>query len=77
MSSSWSIWLLGHEDYENLLTCDFVCHGVPSPGVFKKYIDYKEEKERSKLIKIEMRTKKRSWVSPFGMSHYNNGKQKD
>ncbi len=69
---------LGHEDYENLLTCDFVCHGVPSPGVFKKYIDYKEEKERSKLIKIEMRTKKRSWVSPFGMSHvYNNGKQKE
>ena len=28
---------LGHEDYENLLTCDFVCHRLPSPGVSKIY----------------------------------------
>jgi coenzyme F420-reducing hydrogenase beta subunit len=27
------------KDYENLLTVDLVCHGVPSPGVWKKYID--------------------------------------
>ena len=25
------------EDYENLITVDIICHGVPSPGVFKKY----------------------------------------
>ena len=24
--------------YENLVTIDFVCHGVPSPGVFRKYL---------------------------------------
>lgn len=26
------------KDYENLITLDFVCHGVPSPGVFRWYL---------------------------------------
>lgn len=26
------------KEYENLLTVDFICHGVPSPGVFRWYI---------------------------------------
>lgn len=25
-------------DYENLFCCDFVCHGVPSPSIFRKYV---------------------------------------
>ena len=27
------------KDYENLLTVDFVCHGVPSPMVWRKYLE--------------------------------------
>ena len=27
------------KDYANLLTVDFLCHGVPSPGVWKKYVE--------------------------------------
>ena len=27
-------------DYENLLTVDVVCHGVPSPGVWRSYLEY-------------------------------------
>ena len=27
------------KDYENLLTVDFVCHGVPSPLVWRKYLE--------------------------------------
>lgn len=26
------------KEYENLLTVDFICHGVPSPGVFRWYL---------------------------------------
>lgn len=26
------------KEYTNLLTVDFICHGVPSPGVFRQYI---------------------------------------
>lgn len=27
------------KDYDNLLTVDFICHGVPSPGVWYKYLE--------------------------------------
>ena len=30
---------LGKKMYSNLLTVDFVCHGVPSPKVFRLYLD--------------------------------------
>ena len=26
------------KEYDNLLTLDFVCHGVPSPGIWRKYL---------------------------------------
>ena len=26
------------KEYKNLLTVDFVCHGVPSPGIWRKYL---------------------------------------
>lgn len=27
------------KEYENLLTVDFICHGVPSPGVWRRYLE--------------------------------------
>lgn len=30
---------LGRE-YDNLITCDLICHGVPSPRLFKEYIHF-------------------------------------
>lgn len=27
------------KEYENLLAVDFICHGVPSPGVWRKYLE--------------------------------------
>jgi len=27
------------KDYEKLITVDFICHGVPSPGIWKKYLE--------------------------------------
>lgn len=27
------------KEYNNLLAVDFICHGVPSPGVWKRYLD--------------------------------------
>lgn len=29
---------LGNKDYFNLLAVDFLCHGVPSPGVWRRYL---------------------------------------
>ena len=32
------------KDYSNLITVDLICHGVPSPGVFKWYLQEKVNK---------------------------------
>lgn len=50
------------KDYDNLITIDLVCHGVPSPELFKKYVKYLEEKYNSKIIEYQFRSKeKNSW----------------
>ncbi len=38
-------------DYENLITVDIVCHAVPSPLVWRKYLNY--EKNKNKLNNIK------------------------
>ena len=32
------------KDYQNLITIDIVCHAVPSPLVWRKYLDYEKKK---------------------------------
>jgi coenzyme F420-reducing hydrogenase beta subunit len=46
---------------ENILTCDLVCHGVPSLDLFKKYINKLEVKNKSKVKKISFRSKREGW----------------
>lgn len=44
------------KDYPNLLAVDCLCHGVPSPGVWRKYLSetfstpYKKERKNSKVL---------------------------
>lgn len=50
------------KDYENLLTCDLVCHGVPSQKLFQKYLSYLENKYHKKIKKYDFRNKeKKGW----------------
>lgn len=46
---------LGHE-YDNLVTIDLLCHGVPSSKVLKKYISEKEA-QHGKISNLKFRTK--------------------
>ena len=46
---------------ENLVTIDFICHGVPSPSVFKKYINWLEKKYNDKLTDFNFRDKQYGW----------------
>ncbi len=48
------------KDYDNLVTCDLICHGVPSPLVFNKYIQEVEKKEGKKVVRY-FRDKKNGW----------------
>lgn len=53
------------KEFDNLTTVDVVCHGVPSPKLWKKYAEHQEAKY-GKLESIDFRCKDDSWKD-FGM----------
>ncbi len=55
------------KDYSNLLTVDIVCHGVPSPRIWKDYIKYIEEVNGDRVESVIFRSKEYSWVF-YGMN---------
>lgn len=46
------------KDYAGLFTADFICHGVPSPGVWRKYL---REVAGEEGIEVEFRNKSMGW----------------
>lgn len=48
------------KDYNNLICVDLVCHGVPSPKLFKKYIE-ELENENGKLLDYNFRDNSTGW----------------
>lgn len=61
------------KEYNNLFTVDFICHGVPSPGLFSKMIEDLEEKHCSRLQEISFRSKARGWRHSSTTARYENG----
>lgn len=49
------------QEYDNLTTVDFMCHGVPSTGFFKDVIDYYERMENEKVVDVSFREKDLGW----------------
>lgn len=45
------------KNYENLLTVDLICHGIPSPGMFKDYTEYLGRKYGGKVVSYKFRQK--------------------
>lgn len=45
-------------DYENLYTQDIICHGSPSPKLWKKYVEYRERRANADLREMSFRHKK-------------------
>lgn len=45
-----------------LITCDFVCHGVPSGGLFKEHLEYKEHLYKYPITDVDFRPKKMGWT---------------
>lgn len=50
---------VGNKLRENLILIDIVCHGVPSPNVWKDYLSYIEKKYKKNVIKVDFRDKSR------------------
>lgn len=51
------------KDYDHLICIDFVCHGVPLPAVWEKYIQYRMriDQEEKFPTYINMRNKETGW----------------
>lgn len=49
------------KDYYNLLCIDIICHGVPSPKVWKKYISHQESIHSKSTKKVSFRRKDAGW----------------
>lgn len=45
------------KDYPNLLTVDVVCRAVPSPLIFRKYLEYQEKKLETHVKSVRFRDK--------------------
>lgn len=54
------------KEYDNLICVDVICHGVPSPALWRKYAQYQEEKNGGKIRDINFRSKDDNWTD-FGM----------
>ena len=53
-----------HADTSRLYTCDNICHGVPSPAVWKDYLEILNTRyinSDSRITSINMRSKRVSW----------------
>lgn len=62
-----------HED--QLLTVDFVCHGVPSPGVFASYLQELEEKSGKRVAAYAFRDKRNGWKDFSAVATFEDGSE--
>lgn len=59
---------------DNLILIDILCHGCPSPAVFKKYLSYRMQEDKGdKLVKISFRDKVKGWRNFYNTYQYQNG----
>lgn len=49
------------KSYNNLLTIDIICHGVPSPEVWRKYVEFRETEAGAAAQRIAFRRKDEGW----------------
>lgn len=62
---------------DNLYCIDIICHGVPSPMVWKDYLIYCEKKYGGKVTEVEFINKKRFGWKAHKESVWINGKEYD
>ena len=60
---------------QNLLTVDFVCHGVPSPGVFASYIKKLEQEHGKRVVAYTFRDKRNGWKDFSAVATFEDGSE--
>ena len=62
------------KDYDNLIIVDFICRGVNSPKVYRKYLDSLERKYGGKVIYVKAKNKELGWRNLTRKVVFDNGK---
>ena len=44
-------------EHENLITADLVCRSIPSPKLWRQYLQWQEERHKDKIIQVSCRKK--------------------
>lgn len=63
------------KDYSMLFTVDIICHGVPSPKLWRDYLEQLEQSNRCSAKKVNFRYKRPSWTEFSLFVEFENGKQ--
>ena len=62
------------KDYDNLIIVDFICRGVNSPKVYRKYLDSLECKFGGKVVYVKAKNKELGWRNLTRKVVFDNGK---
>lgn len=63
------------KEYEDLICISIVCHGVPSPKVFKKFLEEKEQEKNTQIVDVKFRDKSNGWHKYNVLYKLENGKE--
>ncbi len=63
------------KDYEKLYTQDIICHGVPSPEIWQKYLGFQEKKTDTNTRTAFFRHKKHGWKTFSMQLAFDNGRE--
>lgn len=62
------------KDYDNLITMDFICHGVSSPKIWKLYRQYTVNEAGAPIESVQFRSKEEGWRVYSMYIKFKNGK---
>jgi acetyltransferase-like isoleucine patch superfamily enzyme/coenzyme F420-reducing hydrogenase beta subunit len=62
------------KEYEKLVTVDFICLGINSPKIFRKYLESLERQYKAKVISVQAKNKDLGWRSLAIKIIFSNGR---
>lgn len=64
---------IGKKQREHLILVDLVCHGVPSPFIWRDYLKYIENKKQGQIQTVVFRDKSYGWASSVSTFKFTQG----
>lgn len=65
------------KDYENLYTQDIICHGVPSPKLWRKYLEFLKQENGEVPITVNFRDKKTAGWNNYHVNYIYKNKEEN